>query len=127
LVLPVGHSFNLSLPVSFTEFDSDSVRSQEAIARTYSGCAALSAAMRHARTSCQRVDNDGDSQNSAGDHVAERRREIDQRQAVGDRLNDDDAKQGGVGAAASAKKTGAADDRSRDRIQIDVAGSCLLA
>src|SRR5690606_41446949 len=67
LVLPVGHSFNLSLPVSFTEFDSDSVRSQEAIARTYRGCAALSAAMRHARRACQRGGSDGCSQNRAGD------------------------------------------------------------
>ena len=85
------------------------------------------AAMGDARAAGQGVDDDGDRQHGAGDHVAKRRRQIEQRQAAGDRLDDDDAEQRRIGAAAAAEQAGAADDGRRDGVEVDVAGAGLLA
>ncbi len=65
---------------------------------------ALGAAVADTGATGKRVDDDRDGENAAGDHVAQGRREVQQRQAVRDRLDDDDAEQGRIGAAATTEE-----------------------
>ena len=75
----------------------------------------------------QAVDDHRDGQHAAGDHVAQGRRQVQKRQPVGDRLDDDDPEERRVGRAAPAEEAGAADHGRRDRVEVDVARARLLA
>src|SRR5262245_9392378 len=85
------------------------------------------AAVADTRATGERIDNDGDRQNRAGDHVAQGRAQVEKGKAVRNRLDDDDAKQRGIGTPAAAEKAGAADDGRSNRVEVHVAGASLLA
>ena len=85
----------------------------------------LRATMRDAGLPGERVDDHRDRQHRAGDHEAQRGRQVQQRQAAGDRLDHDDAQHRRIRAAAAAEQAGAADHGRCDSVQVHVAAAGL--
>ena len=79
-----------------------------------------------AAATAERVDDHGEQQHRAGDHEPDRRVEVEQGQAVGDRLDHQDAEQRRPRRAAAAEEARAADDRRGDGVQVGVAAAAAL-